>query len=232
MHIFLIFFQFANYNDTSMLIWSQAKHVEEFMLEHKRHGIVNEMVIQLNKHRNEVCASREVQKGDNQLWNITTLQNMMQHMMGMEWTKYHLVIFTIEPTINSLLFWILLKKLHDFKWNSIDRENCIIKPKIDFFTHECQTKRWNNYEFDNQTHPNFNRSLSYLSWDFCGYEKNVFCQIFSHLCFKHHLKIKSQIHFNINSHHISRCYHGSYFDNRSTHNFDNKFFFGNLTTCI
>jgi hypothetical protein len=53
--------------------------------------------------------------------------------------------------------------------------------------------------------------------------KNVyFCQIFSHLCFKHHVKIKSQIRFNINSHHISRYYHGSYLDNTSTQNFDSQ----------
>ncbi len=51
-----------------MLIWSQEKRVEEFMLKHKRHGVVNEMVIQLNKHRDEVCALREVHKGDNEWW--------------------------------------------------------------------------------------------------------------------------------------------------------------------
>jgi hypothetical protein len=36
------------------------------MLKHKRHGVVNEMVTQLNKHRDEVCALREVHKGDNE----------------------------------------------------------------------------------------------------------------------------------------------------------------------
>ncbi len=69
LHIFIKKIQFANYNMTpGMLIWSQEKHVEEFMLKHKRHGVVNEMVIQLNKHRDEVCALREVHKGDNEWW--------------------------------------------------------------------------------------------------------------------------------------------------------------------
>jgi hypothetical protein len=36
------------------------------MLEHKRHGVVNEMVTQLNKHRDEVYALKEVRKGKNE----------------------------------------------------------------------------------------------------------------------------------------------------------------------
>ncbi len=66
---FLFYFvQFANYNMTpSTFIWSQAKHVEEFMLKHKRHGVVNEMNTQLNKHKDEVCALK-VHKGENEWW--------------------------------------------------------------------------------------------------------------------------------------------------------------------
>ncbi len=118
--------QFANYNMTpSMLIWSQEKHVKKFMLEHKRHGIVNEVVTQLNKHRDEMCALREVHEGENEWWTYNHFAKYDRSWMNQisfghihHWTCYR-----------HFLFRILLKKLHDFKWDSIDHENCIIKPK-------------------------------------------------------------------------------------------------------
>jgi hypothetical protein len=35
------------------------------MLKHKRHGVVNEMNTQLNKHKDEMCALK-VHKGENE----------------------------------------------------------------------------------------------------------------------------------------------------------------------